>query len=386
MYGGDQRARGSGSSQEIIAMNILYVVNHLNVGGITSYCMTLATGMKKKGHSIFIASSGGQLLGKFTDEGFQYIPIPIDTKKEVGPKILACAFKLLSAVRKNNIDIVHTHSRTTQVVGCLVSRKTGVLHVTTWHGFFKKRLFRRLFPCWADKVIAISEPVKEHLISDFKVDEARVRVIHNGIDVVRFQPNRTREEVAIKTEFGLRGGPVIGIVGRLSDVKGHSYLIEAMRTIAGAFPHAQLLIVGEGKMQKELVNLVTRMGIEKNVFFVHSVLNTARVLSIMDVFVMPSLKEGLGLALMEAMASGLAVVGSDIGGIKSLIRNGENGFLVKPQDSAALSCAIMELLKDPQMRQRFGSEARKSIQENFSETAMVDQTERLYQECVHARN
>jgi len=366
-------------------MNILYLTNHLNIGGITSYVLSLATGLKKRGHNIYVASSGGQLLPKFIEEGINYICIPIKTKQEVSPKILASMLKLKAALKSEHIDIIHSNSRTTQVLGYLFSQKTGVPHIFTCHGFFKKRFFRKLFPCWGRKTIAISESVKEHLIRDFKVQDKNVVVIHNGIDVARYRVQSTEYRVQKKRELGLGEGPVVGIVARLSDVKGHIYLIEAMKDVLEKVPQAQLLIVGEGKMEKVLVRLSERLGIKKNVFLIPSISQTMDVLSIMDVFVMPSLKEGLGLALMEAMASGLAVIGSDVGGIKSLIQNGYNGLLVRPADSKDLAAAILELLQNPERVQSLGNSARVFIAKNFSLEKMISETEEVYKKCVSPR-
>lgn len=372
-------------------MNILYITNHLNVGGITSYVLTLAKGLKQKGHNIYLASSGGELLLKFMEAGIIYIPIPIKTKSEVSLKILASMFKLSKAIKQNHIDIMHSHSHTTQVLGCLLKRNTGVAHISTCHGFFKPRLFRKMFPCWRDKVIAISEAVSDHLREDFGVSEENIRVIHNGIDVDRFKNpclSGRQENLDIKIELrknlGLGKGSVVGIIARLSDVKGHIYLIRAMKTVLEKMPEAQLLIVGEGKMEKQLVNLTKSLNIEKNVFFVPKISNTNEVLSIMDLFVMPSLKEGLGLALMEAMAAGVAVIGSEVGGIKTLIQNGFNGILVKPADTAGLSCAILDLLSDTAKRQLFSNNARIFIEQNFSQEKMVSETEEVYRECLGA--
>jgi len=366
-------------------MNILYITNHLNIGGITSYILSLATGMKKKGHNVYIASSGGQLLSKFLEEGINYIPIPIKTKSEISPKILFSAVRLFSAVKKYNIDIIHSNSRTTQVLGCLLARFTGCVYISTCHGFFKKRFSRRAFPCWGRKVIAISESVKEHLMKDFGVKEKDIQVVHNGIDVEKFKSQNTKLKTQIKKNLGLGDGPVVGIVARLSDVKGHKYLIEAMGDILEKIPQTQLLIVGEGKMEKELVTLVERLGMEKNVFFLPSVSDAKDALSIMDLFVMPSLKEGLGLSLMEAMACGLPVVASDVGGIKSLIQDGHNGLLIRPADSKGLSFAILELLQNPERAEKLGRAARVFINQNFSQENMILETERVYRECLNVK-
>lgn len=363
-------------------MKILYITNHLNIGGVTSYVLTLADGLKKRGHSIYIASSGGALLPEFTGKGITYIQIPIKTKKEVGPKILASLLKLNKFLRHENIDLIHTHSRTTQVLGSLLNKKKGIKHISTCHGYFRRRLLRRFFPCWGDRTIAISEQVKEHLINDFKMEEKNIVVIHNGIDIDRFRMDGLKPKSEAKRDLGLADTPVVGIVARLSDVKGHIYLIEAMKEVLRDFPAAQLFIVGDGKEKKKLLKLADKLLISANIIFKSEVTDTREVLAAIDVFVMPSLKEGLGLALMEAMALGLAAVGSDIGGIKTLIKHGTNGLLVQTADSSALAKAISELLRDPAKREAFGRQARKFIAENFSQEKMVIETEKAYSELL----
>jgi len=366
-------------------MNILYLTNHLNIGGISSYVLTLATGMKKRGHNVYIASSGGQLLPRFITEGIVYIPIPIKTKSEISYKVLISKFKLLKYIKEKNIEIIHANTRVMQVLSCLIQRTLSKPYVSTCHGFFKKRFFRKIFPCWGNKVIAISESVKEHLIRDFQVKEEDIRVIHNGIDLDKFKIQDQKLKIDIKKELGLSEGPVIGIIARLSEEKGHIYLIKAMQEVITRIPQAQLLIVGEGRMRGKLVNLTKEMGLKKSVFFLPSVMDTQEVLSSMDLFVLPSLKEGLGLALMEAMACGLAVVGSDVGGIKSLIQDRYNGLLVRPADSRALSYAILELLQNPDKAKYLGTNARIFINQNFSQEKMVLGTEKVYSECLNVK-
>lgn len=363
-------------------MNILYLTNHLNIGGITSYVLTLAGGFKERGHNIYIASSGGEVVVKFIEEGITYVPIPIRTKSEVSLKILVSMFKLLPILKEKNIDIIHSHSRTTQVLGHLLSKNTGIAHISTCHGFFKTRFFRKAFPCWGNKVIAISESVKEHLIKDFKVDAKNIVVIYNGIDVSRFRVQGSGYRVQRKKDLGLGSGPVVGIVARLSDVKGHIYLIQAMKIVLEKIPDAQLLIVGDGRMKEALSEQTKDLGIERSIFFMPSVSDTQDVLSAMDLFVMPSLKEGLGLALMEAMAQGLAAIGSDVGGIKSLIKDSFNGILVKPADSNAIACGIVDLLQNPQKREDLGKQAQIFINQNFSLSKMVLETEEVYLKCL----
>jgi glycosyltransferase involved in cell wall biosynthesis len=362
--------------------------------------LTLGSGLKRRGHNVYIASGGGQLLKDFLAEKVIYIPIPIKTKKEINPKILLSMWKLSGLIKEYRIDIVHSNSRTTQVLGSLLNNAIGITHISTCHGFFKKRFLRKIFPCWGKKTIAISQQVKDHLIIDFKLQENNIRVIHNGIDIERFNNqnpylslpdrqaggSRVKSQIDIRREFGLNDGPVVGIVARLSDVKGHVYLIEAMPGVLEKLPNVQLMIVGEGKTKEGLVRLTKKLGIEKNVFFIPEVNDTRSVLSIMDLFVMPSLKEGLGIALMEAMASGVAVIGSDVGGIKTLIQDGYSGLLVKPADTVALTGAILDLLFDSSKRQSLRINARAFISQNFSQETMVEDTQKLYTECLNKKD
>lgn len=367
-------------------MNILYLTNHLNIGGISSYVLSLARGMKERGHGVYIASSSGELAERFNAEGLPVLHIPINTKSEANlPKILSSLFGSLRYIKEKDIDIVHSNTRVTSVLGSLLENFSHTLHISTCHGFFKKRLSRRIFPCWGRKVIAISGQVRGHLVDDLGVRPQDIRVIPNGIELSRFRVYAPEFKEEAKKNLGLGPGPVVGIVARLSDVKGHVYLIEAMKSVLEKAGDAQLLIVGNGNMKKELVSLTRRLGIEKSVFFMPAVWDTAKILPIMDLFVLPSLKEGLGLSLMEAMASGLAVVGSDVGGIKSLIQHGQNGLLVQPADSLSLASLISGLLKDKVKAQSLGDNARSFINKSFSQEVMVLETERVYLECVNTK-
>ena len=360
-------------------MNILFIANHLNVGGISSYLFTLAGGLKQNGHNVYVASSGGELLDKFVAAGIKHIKVPLRTKSEISPKIVFSFFKLKKLIKKYDIDLVHSNSRTTQVLGSLLSCYSGKPHIFTCHGFFRAKLSRRIFPCWGRAVIAISQQVREHLISDFKLADEKISVINNGIDLHNFGDFSGR--LKTRKVLGINDNLLVGIVARLSDVKGHTYLLKAMQVVIRSFPSAKLLVVGEGKMKGVLAKEVDDLGIKNNVLFLSQVGGTKDVLATMDVFVMPSLQEGLGLALMEAMAQGLAVVGSAVGGIQTLIQDKHTGLLVAPADPLALANAITQLLSDAALRNNLGSKARKFITENFSKEKMVKDTEGVYRKC-----
>lgn len=364
-------------------MNILFLANHLDTGGITSYLLSLGKGLKDRGHRVFVASSGGNRVTRFTEQGMIFIPIPIRTKSELNLFSIIPSFAVLCRqVRENGIDCIHANTRVTQVLARLVSMKTGIPFVSTCHGFFRPRFFRKLCPCLGRKVIAISDSVKGHLIDDFKVPEPAIRLVYSGVDTegLKMEGGRSRGEV--RRGFGLGDGPVIGIVARLSDVKGHIFLVRAVKSIVRKTADAQLFIVGEGKMENALRRAARELGIERNVVFVPEVNNIREAYYAIDIFVMPSLNEGLGLGLMEAMAWGKSCVGSAVGGILNLIRDGENGLLVRPGDSDGLAQAILRLLDSPDLCATLGNNARLFISRNFSLEKMAEETERVYKECA----
>lgn len=367
-------------------MNILFLSNHLNVGGISSYLLNLGSGLKDRGHNVHIASSSGQLKERFIERGIDFIHIPIRTKSEVNPKILFSFIKLRPLLKEKDIDILHANTRVTSVLAALLTRSSGRPYILTCHGFFKPRLWRRFFPLWGKMVIAISDSVKSHLIEDFNVPQEKVKLIYSGIDLKEIENEQRLSKNEARRSLGLGDGPVVGIVARLSDIKGHKFLIEAMDYIIKKIPKAQLLIVGEGREKNSLCRQVNKLGIEKNTMFISSIEDTSSVLSAMDLFVMPSLQEGLGLSIMEAMAYGLAVVASDAGGIRDLIRDGFNGRLVKPKDVQGLYEAISQLLQDRHKARIYAINARRTIADNFSLEKMVSQTEGVYYECLNARH
>jgi glycosyltransferase involved in cell wall biosynthesis len=356
-------------------MKLLILTTHFNHGGITSYIINLAKGLKNRGHHVIVGSSGGSCLKRLEDLGVSHINIPIRTKSELSPKVMISFLKLISFLREKDIQIIHSQTRVTQVLGAWLSFFGGIPFVSTCHGFFKPRLSRKIFPCWGKYVIAISQPVKEHLVNDLKVKERCVKVIYHGIDSERFK-------LYVQERPKINDSPVVGIIARLSDVKGHQYLIRAFKKVLAEIPHAKLLIIGEGPLKKELENLTRELNIEKSVSFMPPVDDSIRVLSLMDIFVMPSVKEGLGLSIMEAQAAGLPVVAFDVGAISNLIKNEETGILVNFADTEALAQAILSLIKDKQLAQRISQNAQQFIREKFPLEKMVEKTEEVYEESI----
>ena len=366
-------------------MKVLIVTSHLNFGGISSYSVSLARKLKEKGHDVFIASSGGDMVKELEGDKIKHIRVALNTKSELNPKIILSSIKIALFLKSKKIDIMHAQTRVAQVSCCLASLFTQIPYITTCHGFFKPKFTRKLFKFWGAKVIAISEAVRAHMVTDLKVSKSKIVMIHNGVDIANFKRNyNNSEKESIRKEFKVSNAPVVGIIARLSSVKGHTYLIEAAKLILNKKKDIQFLIIGDGPEEERLKKLAKTLKIEKNIIFHKSVLDTARPLAIMDIFVMPSISEGLGLAILEAMASGLAIVASNVGGIYSLISEGNNGYLVTPKNPEALDEAILKVIMNNKLSESMGQLSQKICENNFSLSVFADQVENVYGQVLES--
>ncbi|MDP2928834.1 MAG: glycosyltransferase family 4 protein [Candidatus Omnitrophota bacterium] len=362
-------------------MRVLHVNTHVNIGGIGQYIVSLTKALRQKGVECLVASSGGDLEDLLVRSDVRHIYIDINTKFEFGPKVFCAASSLARMIREEKIDLLHAHTRVAQVVSSLASQQAAIKYITTCHGYFKPRLSRRLFDTWGEKVVAISDAVSEHLKSDFKVNAKRIEIIYNGVDVNRFSKVYSTDEIArAKRSLSIRSGAVVGTMGRLSPVKGQKFLIEAMREVISKNNDVQCLIIGSGPEEAALKSLVRALGMEDHFVFTGAAyMDIPLYLSCMDVFVLPSIKEGLGLALLEAMSSTRPCVASATGGICDIVKDGINGILTPVGDSAAIASAILKILSDSALKNNMAERSRDFVKNKFSIDVMADKMIDLYE-------
>ena len=367
-------------------MRVLLLTTHLNIGGISTYTVSLAKALKSKGIEVFVASGGGVLAPELAAEGISHINIDIlHLKSELSPRLLKAIFEIARIVKKLDIDIIHAQTRVTQVIGFFVSKLCKAPLITTCHGFFKRNIGRVLLPCWGSRVIAISDAVHENLIKYFKVDSKRVSLIYNGIDVKKYLRDFTDEEKdKLKDKFGVKKGyNILGTIARFTPDKGHDILLYALCDILKQKPDTQLVFVGDGKEKAKIMDLVSRLNLLDNVIFIRPQINTVSVLAIMDVFMFtPARKEGLGLVILEALASGKPIVATNAGGIPSVIKNDVNGFLVEPSKPGLLVEPILRLLRDLELYKRISQAGIETVVNKFSINGMAQKVEGLYKEVV----
>jgi glycosyltransferase involved in cell wall biosynthesis len=285
-------------------------------------------------------------------------------------------------VKAERVDIIHAHTRVSQVASLVGSKLAAVPFVTTCHGYFRKRM-RALVDSWGAKVVAISAAVRSHLTDDLGVRPERIELIYSGVDAAAFAHPRSPADIAeTRKRLGLGAGPVVGTIGRLSPVKGQRYMVGAMKAVIEKRPDCQAVLLGEGTEEPSLRALAASLGISDAVHFYPSCPDTAKFLSIMDVFVFPSVKEGLGIALLEALASGRACVASSIGGIEDILTSGHDGMLVDVGDQKAISDAVLDLLSDGDLRAKMGERGRALVRERFTVESMAERMEDMYRRVL----
>jgi glycosyltransferase involved in cell wall biosynthesis len=298
-------------------------------------------------------------------------------------------------MKKNPYHIVHTHNSKAGFVGRLSAKLAGVpVIVHTVHGFsfhdkeptWRQWLFRnaeRLASHWCDCMIFISQPLVDWALKERIANHKKIVKIYSGIELDRFTPVTEEETKRLREKWGLgERDAVVGIVSKLWDGKGHALLIEAFREIRQKKREAKLLMVGEGYLLKSLRELVDKYKLNDAVVFTGFQAEVAQIIATFDVAVLPSLFEGMGRVVVEAMAMEKPVVASRVGGIPDLVEHGVNGYLVSPGDVKELEHAVFKLLNDPSLARRMGKEGRRKISNQFSAATMADSIDRVYRELL----
>jgi glycosyltransferase involved in cell wall biosynthesis len=295
--------------------------------------------------------------------------------------------RLSDIIKESRADVLHTYLFHANILGRIIGRINRVPVIISSErcldlerrGF--NNLLNNLTLRWCSKIVVVSDSVGKMLMARDKVPCSRIVRIYSGIEFSNYDLNIDKD--SNRKELGLKSDDVvIGTIGRLRPEKGHEYLIKAIAEVLRKFPEVRLLIAGDGAEENKLKCLSDKMGIKDKVIFTGFRNDIPEILSILDLFVLPSIEEGLPMAVLEAMASGRGIVATRIGGTEELIQDGVTGVLVPPKDVHALAGAIYGLLKEHDKINRFGMLAREAAKNNFSINNMLKNYERLYEELV----
>jgi glycosyltransferase involved in cell wall biosynthesis len=313
-------------------------------------------------------------------------------------KDLLSVVDLASFLRKNYYHIVHTHNSKAGFVGRLAARIAGVpVVIHTVHGFafhgqepawrqFLYRSLEKLASHLCDRMIFISQPLIDWALKEGVTKKDKIVKIYSGIDLNEFQPATLDEKQRAREKWGIGpNDPVVGIVSKLWEGKGHEVLIKAFKDVKKDINRAKLVIVGEGYLEDKLRSLTDNLGLTDSVIFTGFQSDVSTVIRVFDVAVLPSFFEGMGRVLLEAMAMEKPVVASRVGGIPDIVKDGINGFLTTPGDTKELGDALKILLNDKRLATRMGKEGRKGVTAEFSADMMVNAIKDVYKASLERK-
>jgi glycosyltransferase involved in cell wall biosynthesis len=370
---------------------VLHVLSGCTVGGCEQHVLSLLERLNRERFEPWLAcfeaepDEAAPMLPKFRAAGVR--TIDLRARKRTDP---AALWRFGQLLRRGRFDIVHTHSFRTELGSVLWSRLPGLasIVVRTVHNvdeFYvspRYSALTRLSAHGLDRIVAISDAVAEYLRREAALPDEKLVRIHYGIDPSPFRPDLPPPS---RRPLGdpLRR-PTLGMVARLAPQKGHRVLLDALPAIRSAFPDVYARLVGHEELSTaaELHAYAVERGVDDLVWFEGFRADVAQVMADLDVFVLPSLWEGFGLVLLEAMAAGRPVVASAVGPIPEIVVDGVTGLLVPPGDPAALAEAIVRLLGDPELAAALGRAGRARVERELRVDTMVARTESLYDELL----
>ncbi|MBN1587501.1 MAG: glycosyltransferase family 4 protein [Candidatus Omnitrophica bacterium] len=362
-------------------MKILQLSTHLDRGGITSYVLNLSQGLRDLGHECALFTGGGTHEIRLKELGLAHVRGMVPTSSELNPRLIPATYRLVRLIRREKIEILHAHSRVTQVLCTLAGGLTRVPWVSTCHGVYRNHWGRRVLPAWGRRTVAISKVVGDWLIREMGVPEAQVRRVNTGLDAAQWRPSSSAEP-SLKERCGWQNSLLIGSVGRLSEEKGHTVLVEAFAQVAAKNPLARLLLVGDGRLRPVLEQRIGAFGLQ-GIVRIEPALDLPAHLHELDLFVLPTSGiEGLGIAVLEAMAASVPVVATRSGGPEELIEHGRTGWLVERGKHAAMAGLVLDLLNDERRRVSTVEPALEFVKREHSIENMARSTAEIYQELV----
>ena len=357
-------------------MRILQVLPELQSGGVERGTVDLARYLQKQGHHAVVVSAGGALVGDLTSAGVTHYALPVHKKSLFS--VLYSIKELSKIVVAEKIDVIHARSRVPALVGFFVSRRTDVPMITTCHGFYSRHLLSRVMG-WGKLVIVASNIIGKRMRDDFGVPHSKIRLIHRGVNLDEFKFTERSDEVFSKNI-------TIGLIGRLTPIKGHPLFLKAMSRVSRVYPHVKIQIIGDApkpQYKEELMSLVRHLGLTESVEFLGTRYDIPELLSKMTMLVAPSVgEEAFGRVVIEAGAAGVPVVTTRMGGLVDILEDGKDGLLVPPDDPRILAEAVLCYLKDPAFARRCALSLKKRIDKEFHLDLMLKKTLQVYEEAV----
>jgi glycosyltransferase involved in cell wall biosynthesis len=366
-------------------MRIAHVVENLNRGGLERVVIDLALAQKASGHDCTVVClyEEGLLAGELRANG-----IPVDACRKGSGFDIGALRRMRALLRAHGVEILHSHNIIAHVYAALASRGLGAQRfLNTRHGRGvappgrgRLRLYG-LSMRWTDRVVAVCEAARRNLAEHDRIPAAKLAVIPNGIHVERFAAASPAAHDAVASLLGVGAATkIVGCVGRLNWAKDLPTLIRAFAVLRRRGRDAVLVLIGDGSLREDLERVTADEGIADRVVFLGDRSDVCDLLAGFDVFAMSSVSEGYSIALLEASASALPIVATDVGGNAEIVSDRISGRIVQPGTPVSLADALDEMLADPARARAMGEAGMVRVRREGSVEAMVARYDELYSE------
>jgi len=360
-------------------------------GGMKKHYLTLITGLVDSGIEVIaicnFPSKDRRMLKKL---GAVVIPFVVGDRLNLIRDIWAI-LKLARILRKHKVDIIHCHGFRAGMIGRIAALLARCRCIYTIHNFLPMDLGKKgkKVVAWVERIlsyitkniITVSQSLGEEATHMLGIDNQKIKVVYNGIA----PPQISAKGQAIREKWGVaQDEKLVGTVARLIPSKGIDTLIKAVPLVVAHYPNIKFMVVGDGPQGSFLKEKAKALNCSQNIIFTGYTEYIWYYYEAFDIFVLPSLSEGLGISVLEAMAMGKAVIASRIGGIKEIIKHDWNGYLVKPGDSRELADAIIYYLENPYKAKEYANRAKEEVSKNFDIENMIRRTSKIIYDVINS--
>ena len=368
------------NGKSVSQVKILHILSYNKIRPL-SFFENLVTGFDEQVFSQMICFLSGDRKQSSLDKwGYPIIHLGI-SKKKLKKFRPSAVFKIVEIIKKHDVDIIHCQRHKPTIYGTLAAWLAGkkVKVLTTVHGRNRTRTLSRKIINYVlfnriSRIISVSDAVRDDILkTNWNLSSDKVATVYNGIDTDKFSDSTyTRQEVRTHLGLAIKDAFVFGTVGRLTKVKGQKVLLRAFAKVIRKYPNSWLVITGKGALETELRRLAMELNINKHVVFLGFRKDIPDILQAYDAFILPSFSEGLPLSLLEAMATGIPVISSRVGGVPEILDSFDQKIMVTPSSVKELSAAMTWLAGlDNIERIELGKSLRSRVKSHFTKEKMT---------------